>query len=115
MDADGGYGVSGTRVLSGAGDGARYDDGDIWILGRVDDVMNVSGHRISTAEVGSALVSHPAVAEAAVAGTADPATGQAVLAFVVLRGTATAAAGDDIMTALRIRSHGSHMGETVRR
>ncbi|MFD5179642.1 acetate--CoA ligase [Nocardia sp. NPDC058379] len=69
-----------------AGDGARYDDaGALHVLGRVDDVMNVSGHRISTAEVESALVSHPAVAEAAVVGTADDTTGQAIVAFVVVR------------------------------
>ncbi|WP_328875438.1 acetate--CoA ligase [Streptomyces sp. NBC_00287] len=70
-----------------AGDGARYDDdGDIWVLGRVDDVMNVSGHRISTAEVESALVSHPDVAEAAVVGASDATTGQAIIAFVILGG-----------------------------
>src|SRR6266480_4884980 len=69
------------------GDGARIDeDGDFWLLGRVDDVMNVSGHRISTIEVESALVSHPAVAEAAVAGRNDAQTGQAVVAFVTLKG-----------------------------
>ena len=69
------------------GDGARIDeDGDFWLLGRVDDVMNVSGHRISTIEVESALVSHPAVAEAAVAGRNDPQTGQAIVAFVTLIG-----------------------------
>jgi len=69
-----------------AGDGAKKDeDGDIWMLGRVDDVMNVSGHRISTTEVESALVSHPAVAEAAVAAASDPTTGQAIVAFVILR------------------------------
>ncbi|GAA1082115.1 acetate--CoA ligase [Tsukamurella strandjordii] len=69
-----------------AGDGARYDeDGALWILGRVDDVMNISGHRISTAEVESALVGHPAVAEAAVVGASDPTTGQAIAAFVILR------------------------------
>ncbi|WP_405146657.1 acetate--CoA ligase [Nocardia salmonicida] len=69
-----------------AGDGAKYDeDGAIWILGRVDDVMNVSGHRISTSEVESALVNHPAVAEAAVVGAADETTGQAIVAFVILR------------------------------
>ncbi|MEU3624370.1 acetate--CoA ligase [Amycolatopsis coloradensis] len=72
-----------------AGDGAKYDaDGDIWLLGRVDDVMNVSGHRISTTEVESALVSHPTVAEAAVVGAADPTTGQGIVAFVILRGNA---------------------------
>ncbi|MFT6392233.1 MAG: acetyl-CoA synthetase [Ilumatobacter sp.] len=72
-----------------AGDGAKLDDdGYIWLLGRVDDVMNVSGHRISTTEVESALVSHPAVAEAAVVGANDPTTGQAVFAYVILRGGA---------------------------
>jgi len=69
-----------------AGDGAKKDtDGDIWVLGRVDDVMNVSGHRLSTTEIESALVSHPAVAEAAVVGASDPDTGQAVVAYVILR------------------------------
>ena len=69
-----------------AGDGAKLDDdGYLWLLGRVDDVMNVSGHRISTTEVESALVSHPAVAEAAVVGAADTTTGQAVVAYVILR------------------------------
>ncbi len=69
-----------------AGDGAKYDeDGALWVLGRVDDVMNVSGHRISTSEVESALVSHPAVAEAAVVGAADDTTGQGIVAFVILR------------------------------
>jgi len=69
------------------GDGARVDeDGDFWLLGRVDDVMNISGHRISTIEVESALVSHPAVAEAAVAGRNDAQTGQAIVAFVTLKG-----------------------------
>jgi acetyl-CoA synthetase len=71
------------------GDGARVDeDGDYWLLGRVDDVMNVSAHRISTIEVESALVAHPAVAEAAVCGRSDPQTGQAIVAFVTLRGGA---------------------------
>ena len=70
-----------------AGDGARIDeDGDFWLLGRVDDVMNVSGHRISTIEVESALVDHPSVAEAAVCGRADALTGQAIVAFVTLKG-----------------------------
>ena len=70
-----------------AGDGAKYDDdGALWLLGRVDDVMNVSGHRISTTEVESALVSHPTVAEAAVVGAADEMTGQGIVAFVILRG-----------------------------
>jgi acetyl-CoA synthetase len=70
-----------------AGDGARLDeDGDFWLLGRVDDVMNVSGHRISTIEVESALVDHPSVAEAAVCGRSDPVTGQAIVAYVTLKG-----------------------------
>jgi acetyl-CoA synthetase len=70
-----------------AGDGARIDeDGDYWLLGRVDDVMNVSGHRLSTIEVESALVDHPAVAEAAVCGRADATTGQAIVAYVTLKG-----------------------------
>ncbi|MFK8026329.1 MAG: acetate--CoA ligase [Ilumatobacter sp.] len=74
-----------------AGDGAKLDDdGYLWLLGRVDDVMNVSGHRISTTEVESALVSHPAVAEAAVVGANDATTGQAVFAYVILRGGAEA-------------------------
>ena len=70
-----------------AGDGARIDeDGDFWLMGRVDDVMNVSGHRISTIEVESALVDHPKVAEAAVCGRKDETTGQAIVAFVSLKG-----------------------------
>ncbi len=69
-----------------AGDGCRIDsDGDLWMLGRIDDVMKVSGHRLSTIEIESALVDHPAVAEAAVIGRADPITGEAVAAFVTLR------------------------------
>ena len=73
-----------------AGDGAKLDDdGYLWLLGRVDDVMNVSGHRISTTEVESALVSHPSVAEAAVVGANDATTGQAIIAFVTLRGGET--------------------------
>jgi acetyl-CoA synthetase len=72
-----------------AGDGARYDsDGDIWMLGRIDDVMNISGHRISTAEVESALVGHSGVAEAAVVGATDDTTGQAICAFVILESSA---------------------------
>ena len=83
-----------------AGDGAKKDeDGDIWLLGRVDDVMNVSGHRLSTTEIESALVSHPKVAEAAVVGATDETTGQAVCAFVILRGGAEE--GPDIVTELR--------------
>ncbi|WP_328989069.1 acetate--CoA ligase [Kribbella sp. NBC_01245] len=83
-----------------AGDGAKLDeDGDLWLLGRVDDVMNVSGHRLSTAEIESALVSHPSVAEAAVVGATDETTGQAVCAFVILRGDAVETA--DSVTELR--------------
>ncbi|HSK96388.1 MAG TPA: hypothetical protein VK891_07220, partial [Euzebyales bacterium] len=83
-----------------AGDGARLDDdGDIWLLGRVDDVMNVSGHRLSTAEIESALVSHEAVAEAAVVGRSDPDTGQAISAFVTLRGDRQG--DDDLRKELR--------------
>jgi acetyl-CoA synthetase len=78
-----------------AGDGARYDaDGDIWVLGRIDDVMNISGHRISTAEVESALVGHAGVAEAAVVGATDDTTGQAICAFVILKSSAAQAAAD---------------------
>ena len=87
-----------------AGDGAKYDaDGDIWLLGRVDDVMNVSGHRISTTEVESALVSHPTVAEAAVVGATDPTTGQGIVAFVILRGSVAQdeAKGEAAIKALR--------------
>ena len=86
-----------------AGDGAKLDDdGAIWLLGRVDDVMNVSGHRISTTEVESALVSHPAVAEAAVVGAADDTTGQGIVAFVILRGGVDSGAdGGQLITDLR--------------
>ena len=84
-----------------AGDGAKKDaDGDLWVLGRVDDVMNVSGHRLSTTEIESALVSHPKVAEAAVVGAKDEDTGQAVCAFVILRDEA-GDGGDDIVAELR--------------
>jgi len=84
-----------------AGDGAKKDeDGDIWLLGRVDDVMNVSGHRLSTTEIESALVSHPKVAESAVVGAADPTTGQAVCAFVILREDA-GDGGPDVVKELR--------------
>lgn len=84
-----------------AGDGAKKDDdGDVWVLGRVDDVMNVSGHRLSTTEIESALVSHPKVAEAAVVGAKDEDTGQAVCAFVILREEA-GDGGDDIVQELR--------------
>ncbi|WP_287929404.1 acetate--CoA ligase [Arthrobacter sp.] len=90
-----------------AGDGAKKDeDGDVWLLGRVDDVMNVSGHRLSTTEIESALVSHPSVAEAAVVGAADETTGQAVVAFVILRGSAVD--DPDIVTTLR-----NHVGREI--
>src|SRR4051812_12358096 len=85
-----------------AGDGAKKDaDGDIWLLGRVDDVMNVSGHRISTTEVESSLVAHPAVAEAAVVGASDPTTGQGIVAFVILRGDAVDS-GEELVKELRL-------------
>jgi len=84
-----------------AGDGAKRDeDGAIWLLGRVDDVMNVSGHRLSTTEIESALVSHPKVAEAAVVGATDETTGQAVVAFVILR-SAAGDGGEDVVQELR--------------
>ncbi|MGW0659230.1 acetate--CoA ligase [Streptodolium elevatio] len=90
-----------------AGDGAKKDeDGDIWLLGRVDDVMLVSGHNISTTEVESALVSHPKVAESAVVGATDATTGQAIVAFVILRGSAAEAEG--IVDELR-----NHVGATL--
>ncbi|MFG1697075.1 acetate--CoA ligase [Nonomuraea sp. NPDC049309] len=89
------------------GDGAKKDDdGDLWLLGRVDDVMLVSGHNISTTEVESALVSHPKVAEAAVVGATDPVTGQAIVSFVILRGEVEES--DDIATELR-----NHVAKTL--
>jgi len=85
-----------------AGDGAKLDeDGAIWLLGRVDDVMNVSGHRISTTEVESALVSHEAVAEAAVVGAKDEMTGQGIVAFVILRGGIPHAGGEVLIKELK--------------
>lgn len=98
-----------------AGDGARRDeDGDIWLLGRVDDVMNVSGHRLSTMEIESALVSHEWVAEAAVVGADDETTGQAVVAFVILReGTEQAvqdAGGEDAACEILRQHVGSEIG-----
>ena len=89
-----------------AGDGAKLDeDGYLWLLGRVDDVMNVSGHRISTTEVESALVDHPAVAEAAVVGATDDTTGQAIVGYVILRGTHTASSelGEEIRGHVAIK------------
>jgi acetyl-CoA synthetase len=93
-----------------AGDGARLDeDGDIWLLGRVDDVMNVSGHRLSTAEIESALVAHPLTAEAAVVGAADETTGQAVVAFVIIKESQSdAASRDDVASILR-----AHVAEQI--
>ncbi|MEU0563886.1 acetate--CoA ligase [Nonomuraea sp. NPDC005983] len=89
------------------GDGAKRDeDGDLWLLGRVDDVMLVSGHNISTTEVESALVSHPKVAEAAVVGATDPVTGQAIVSFVILRGSAEES--EDIGSELR-----THVAKTL--
>jgi acetyl-CoA synthetase len=95
-----------------AGDGAKRDeDGDLWLLGRVDDVMLVSGHNISTTEVESALVSHPKVAESAVVGATDPTTTQAIVAFVILRASAVPATpeeGDAIAQELR-----DHVAKTL--
>jgi acetyl-CoA synthetase len=95
-----------------AGDGAKYDEqGDIWLLGRVDDVMNISGHRISTMEVESALVSHLAVAEAAVVGAADETTGQAIVAFVILRGASdTIGADQDAIVAALMKHVAAEIG-----
>ncbi|MDA8370197.1 MAG: acetate--CoA ligase [Nocardiopsaceae bacterium] len=91
-----------------AGDGAKRDeDGDIWLLGRVDDVMLVSGHNISTTEVESALVSHPKVAEAAVVGATDPVTGQAIVSFVILRSEA-GEGGEELVKELR-----DHVGASL--
>ena len=88
-----------------AGDGAKWDDdGAIWLLGRVDDVMNISGHRISTTEVESALVSHEMVAEAAVVGASDPLTGQGIVAFVILR----SGFEDGEQVAAKLREHVAH-------
>ena len=95
-----------------AGDGAKIDeDGYLWLLGRVDDVMNVSGHRISTTEVESALVDHTSVAEAAVVGATDDLTGQAIVGYVILRGGVTA---DDALVN-ELRAHVAHkIGPTAR-
>ncbi|MDG4790497.1 acetate--CoA ligase [Micromonospora sp. WMMD1102] len=94
-----------------AGDGAKKDDdGDLWLLGRVDDVMLVSGHNISTTEVESALVSHPSVAEAAVVGATDPTTGQAIVAFTIPRGSVDTEgdAGEALIAELR-----EHVSKTL--
>ncbi|WP_141587063.1 acetate--CoA ligase [Actinomadura sp. WMMA1423] len=93
-----------------AGDGAKKDaDGDMWLLGRVDDVMLVSGHNISTTEVESALVSHPKVAESAVVGATDPVTGQAIVAFVIPR----ASAGGDVEGEDFLRELREHVAKTL--
>ena len=85
-----------------AGDGAKKDDdGDLWLLGRVDDVMNISGHRISTTEIEHALVGHPRVAEAAVVGASDPTTGQAIVAFVTVIGQVDGEDTDALIASLR--------------
>ena len=93
-----------------AGDGAKRDeDGDLWLLGRIDDVMNISGHRLSTTEVEHALVGYPAVAEAAVVGASDETTGQAIVAFVTLKLSADEAEKDQTRTdqrASRTRGQG---------
>ena len=92
-----------------AGDGAKWDeDGAIWLLGRVDDVMNISGHRISTTEVESALVSHPKVDVAAVVGAADETTGQGIVAFVIVRGDVVEETGDGSAIIKELRDHVAH-------
>ncbi|MDN4472109.1 acetate--CoA ligase [Demequina zhanjiangensis] len=89
-----------------AGDGAKKDiDGDLWLLGRVDDVMNVSGHRLTTTEIEHVLVAHPWVAEAAVVGATDAITGQAVVAFVIVRGDAEGVPDDGAAIADALRTH----------
>jgi len=91
-----------------AGDGAKKDeDGDLWLLGRVDDVMNISGHRISTTEVESALVSHPSVAEAAVVGATDDTTGQGIVAFVILRNDSLPSGSTEALVQ-ELRAHVAH-------
>ncbi|MRG60450.1 acetate--CoA ligase [Agromyces sp. CFH 90414] len=99
-----------------AGDGARRDeDGDIWLLGRVDDVMNVSGHRLSTAEIESSLVAHPWTAEAAVVGASDETTGQAVVAFVILKASQAERVTDVAEAADELRRHvASQIGAIAR-
>ena len=102
---------SGDKWIYFAGDGAkRDDDGSYWLLGRVDDVMLISGHNISTTEVESALVSHPSVAEAAVVGATDPTTGQAIVAFTIPRGNVDSSgdAGEELIKELR-----NHVAKTL--
>jgi acetyl-CoA synthetase len=104
-------GGSGDKWVYFAGDGAkRDDDGSYWLLGRVDDVMLISGHNISTTEVESALVSHPSVAEAAVVGATDPTTGQAIVAFTIPRGNVDSSgdAGEELIKELR-----NHVAKTL--
>ncbi|WP_462418806.1 acetate--CoA ligase [Kytococcus sp. Marseille-QA3725] len=97
-----------------AGDGAKRDeDGNIWVLGRVDDVMNVSGHRLSTSEIESALVSHDAVAEAAVVGASDTSTGQAVVAYVILRGEVAEQRGEGADDSELVEELRSHVGREI--
>ncbi|MBB2945070.1 acetyl-CoA synthetase [Actinoplanes lutulentus] len=106
-----GSGSSSTEWIYFAGDGAKKDeDGALWLLGRVDDVMLVSGHNISTTEVESALVSHPSVAEAAVVGATDPTTGQAIVAFTIPRGNVETEgeAGEALIQELR-----NHVSKTL--
>ncbi|MFC7549074.1 acetate--CoA ligase [Plantactinospora sp. GCM10030261] len=106
-----GAGNAGGDWVYFAGDGAKKDnDGHLWLLGRVDDVMLVSGHNISTTEVESALVSHPSVAEAAVVGATDPTTGQAIVAFTIPRGTVDTEgdAGEALIAELR-----NHVARTL--
>ena len=92
-----------------AGDGAKRDeDGDLWLLGRVDDVMNISGHRISTTEVEHALVGHPSVAEAAVVGATDATTGQAIVAFVTVKGAEDAEGDAGEALVQELRDHVAH-------
>ena len=89
-----------------AGDGAKKDDdGDLWLLGRVDDVMNISGHRISTTEIEHALVGHPQVAEAAVVGASDATTGQAIVAFVTVKGHVADSGSDGERLVAELREH----------
>ena len=97
-----------------AGDGAKRDeDGNIWVLGRVDDVMNVSGHRLSTSEIESALVSHDTVAEAAVVGAADETTGQAVCAFVILREESRENYAEDAAREELVQELRTHVGRQI--
>jgi len=97
-----------------AGDGAKRDeDGNIWVLGRVDDVMNVSGHRLSTSEIESALVSHDTVAEAAVVGAADETTGQAVCAFVILREESREKYAEDAAREELVQELRTHVGRQI--